>query len=121
MLWEYFWDSWSTKLPWINSSSEPALTDDSLIITRSVLILRRTSVYLKILLIKKCETDASRWRIMIDRAQIICPRIKHIESDECPWSWAPGCHWSSFIASAKLNSIPRHALVCGLVASGRVH
>nr|CDQ02102.1 Bm1624 [Brugia malayi] len=79
------------------------LTSKSLIIIRSVLLLQQGELYLKILLLKKCETDVSDIRLQIDLKQILCPAIKHIESDNCPWDWAPGCAWSSFIATTKLD------------------
>ncbi|EJW74390.1 hypothetical protein WUBG_14701 [Wuchereria bancrofti] len=104
-------------------SSTWNLTSKSLIIIRSVLLLQRSELYLKILLLKKCETNVSDIRLQldspkstatlqqIDLKQILCPAIKHIESDSCPWDWAPGCAWSSFIATAKLDFVPNHILV----------
>uniref|UniRef100_A8QB52 Uncharacterized protein n=1 Tax=Brugia malayi TaxID=6279 RepID=A8QB52_BRUMA len=98
------------------------LTSKSLIIIRSVLLLQQGELYLKILLLKKCETDVSDIRLQlgssksiatlhqIDLKQILCPAIKHIESDNCPWDWAPGCAWSSFIATTKLEFVPNHIL-----------
>uniref|UniRef100_A0A5S6PBZ8 Glycosyltransferase family 92 protein n=1 Tax=Brugia malayi TaxID=6279 RepID=A0A5S6PBZ8_BRUMA len=87
------------------------LTSKSLIIIRSVLLLQQGELYLKILLLKKCETDVSDIRLQIDLKQILCPAIKHIESDNCPWDWAPGCAWSSFIATTKLEFVPNHILL----------
>ncbi|KAK6106185.1 Glycosyltransferase 92 family protein [Brugia pahangi] len=86
------------------------LTSKSLIIIRSVLLLQQGELYLKILLLKKCETNVSDIRLQIDLKQILCPAIKHIESDSCPWDWAPGCAWSSFIATTKLEFVPNHIL-----------
>ncbi|VDN02147.1 unnamed protein product [Thelazia callipaeda] len=101
-------------------------------------------MYLKILLLKKCETNVSdlrlevstslsppEFRIMfrlltiliigkafftvqtvkLDHKHVLCPEITHIESDHCPWEWAIGCAWSSFIATAKLDFIPSHTLL----------
>lgn len=47
----------------------------------------------------------------IDSKQILCPIVKHIESDTCPWDWAVGCSWSSFIAVARLDFVPNQVLV----------
>uniref|UniRef100_A0A0R3RSE9 Reverse transcriptase n=1 Tax=Elaeophora elaphi TaxID=1147741 RepID=A0A0R3RSE9_9BILA len=86
------------------------LTSKSLIIIRSVLLLQRHGLYLKILFLKKCETNVSDVRLQIDLKQILCPVVKHIESDHCPWNWASGCAWSSFIATARLNFVPSNIL-----------
>ncbi|MCP9258010.1 hypothetical protein DINM_001174 [Dirofilaria immitis] len=84
------------------------LTSKSLIIIRSVLLRQHSGLYLKILFLKKCETNVSDIRLQIDLKQILCPVIKHIESDDCPWDWASGCTWSSFIGTARLDSVPGH-------------
>ncbi|KAM3720342.1 Glycosyltransferase family 92 protein [Dirofilaria immitis] len=87
------------------------LTSKSLIIIRSVLLRQQSGLYLKILFLKKCETNVSDIRLQIDLKQILCPVIKHIESDDCPWDWASGCTWSSFIGTARLDSVPGHILL----------
>ncbi|VDK79010.1 unnamed protein product [Litomosoides sigmodontis] len=86
------------------------LTSKSLIIVRSVLLLQPGGLYLKTLFLKKCETNISSMTLQIDFNEILCPMVRHIESDKCPWDWAPGCAWSSFIATARLDSIPNHIL-----------
>ncbi|EFO27977.1 hypothetical protein LOAG_00502 [Loa loa] len=99
-----------SKLLQSDESAALNLTNKSLIIVRSVLLLQHDGLYLKILFLKKCETNVSDVRLQIDFKRILCPAVKHIESDECPWDWAPGCAWSSFIASARLDFVPSHIL-----------
>uniref|UniRef100_A0A915Q641 Glycosyltransferase family 92 protein n=1 Tax=Setaria digitata TaxID=48799 RepID=A0A915Q641_9BILA len=98
-----------TDLPRAEKFTVQNLTSRSLIITRSVLFQQRSGLYLKILFLKRCETDVSDVRLQVD-SKILCPAIKHIESDHCPWDWAPKCAWSSFIATARLDFTPSHIL-----------
>ncbi|CAG9534520.1 unnamed protein product [Cercopithifilaria johnstoni] len=90
------------------------ITSKSLIIVRSVLLLQDRRLYLKILFLKKCETNISDMQLQIDLKQILCPVVKHIESDNCPWDWAPGCAWSSFIATTRLDFLNFNSHTIGL-------
>uniref|UniRef100_A0A1I7VXW5 Glycosyltransferase family 92 protein n=1 Tax=Loa loa TaxID=7209 RepID=A0A1I7VXW5_LOALO len=103
-----------SKLLQSDESAALNLTNKSLIIVRSVLLLQHDGLYLKILFLKKCETNVSDVRLQIDFKRILCPAVKHIESDECPWDWAPGCAWSSFIASARLDFLNFNSHAIGL-------
>ncbi|KAL3998540.1 Glycosyltransferase 92 family protein [Acanthocheilonema viteae] len=109
-------DSFSCKLH-VSNLQRPEeftvrnLTSKSLIIIRSVLLLQHRRLYLKILFLKKCETNISDIQLQIDLKQTLCPVVRHIESDNCPWDWAPGCAWSSFIATARLDFVPNRILL----------
>ncbi|VBB28647.1 unnamed protein product, partial [Acanthocheilonema viteae] len=99
-------DSFSCKLH-VSNLQRPEeftvrnLTSKSLIIIRSVLLLQHRRLNFP-------ESTAALHQI--DLKQTLCPVVRHIESDNCPWDWAPGCAWSSFIATARLDFVPNRIL-----------